>query len=406
MRYCRRTVLSALAAGAVGVAGCSGDQSPDGNGGTDGGTPAESSPSIGGVTGTWQTAGGPTNQANRIDGVSGRGPEPPFTRVWSDGDINTGFNLIGPDGRFYNHDSSSQSGGITVVDAATGSDEWSTSIDDGSDAIGRPLWVDEDAVICSYGAVSPSDGSRLWERVNTDRFRGQCADATGLYGQGFDAGQPRPVRKRGVDDGKQRWSYDLSEVQSARPKFVADGRLFARGRADGDEVTLTLDAETGRDSRIFDSGAPAAVDNRFYYLRGGGSLSAVDPDSGETAWDVATEPYNFVVGDERFYYLDRSAGSILAREKASGDELWSVSLGVRTVAFLFGAGDRIYVSGVQGGGTSEESLTAQTTALTPSGEQAWSTDGFLAQFVTEQAVYGSTIQSDTPVMGGYVPQAE
>lgn len=405
MRYRRRTVLSALAAGAVGVAGCSGDQSPDESGGTDGGTPAESSPSIGGVTGTWQTAGGTTNHTNRVAGVTGVGPEPSFTRVWSDGDINTEFNLIGPNGHLYNHDSSSQSGGITVVDAKTGSDEWSTSIDDGSDAIGRPLWVGEDAVICSYGALSSSDGSRLWGRVNTDRFRGRCADATGLYGEGFDAGQPRPVRKREIDGGQQRWSYEPSEVQSARPSFVANGRLFTRARADGNEVTLTLDAETGEDPRIFDGGAPIAADDRFYYLRGGGTFSAVDPESGEEVWNVDTEPYEFVVGDERIYYADRSAGNLVAREKASGDELWSLALDVRQVSFLFGAGERIYVSGARGGGTSGESITLRTAAFAPTGDEAWVTDGFIAQFVTGEAVYGSTIESNSAVLGGYVPQS-
>jgi hypothetical protein len=399
-RHGRRTVLAMLGTGLTALAGCAGsggsdpattDGRPDG----DGGSEAEAS---GAATATWQAPGGAGGRSQVVAGVTGSGPSPAFEQVWRDDDLNTANNLLGPGGNVYNYDSSSQYGGITVVDPASGDTQWSRGIDDGSDAIGRPLWAGTDTLVCSLGALDTGSGERRWGRVDTDTFRGRTAGPTGLYGLGYDAGESRPLRKRGPE-GERRWSVSPEGVASASPTFVAGSRLYARANVDGAFGTLVLDTETGERMAVYEGGRPVAADDQYTYLLGNTGMRAVARD-GTVAWRLDDRVYAPVLGENRVYYLV-GGDTVVACGKDDGSEAWRRTLDIGNGTRLSGAGDRLYVGGVRRD-SEEDSRVLLARSLTLEGEVAWRAEGFVPQFVTGDRVFATVLAgSGVPALAAF-----
>ncbi|WP_455713746.1 protein kinase domain-containing protein [Streptomyces uncialis] len=144
-------------------------------------------------------------------------------------------------------------------------------------------------------AASLTTGERLWRRTESVRWEQVVAFPGGVL-----LTDPAPgsvARYIGLDDGRNRWTYEEGGRSNGRPGWavagaVADGRpalLDAAGRlvlldvADGEpvrerELGLTVSPGTTAFGRVGD----AAL------LVSGGRLHGVDPATGALSWDRAT----------------------------------------------------------------------------------------------------------------------
>jgi outer membrane protein assembly factor BamB len=155
---------------------------------------------------------------------------------------------------------------------------------------------------------------------------------------------------------QERWTVDLGE--SVSYPVIADGRVFVvtdRNGGASDVELVALDAETG--SQLWKRACPgmswaahAYGDGRLYTLDASGTLSAINPGSGELLWSVAPgfspAGYGLPIYSAGlvFFVGGANAATLFAVDAASGQEVWSRYFGDRPSGALSVRGHAVYAN--------------------------------------------------------------
>lgn len=209
-----------------------------------------------------------------------------------------------------------------------------------------------------------SDGGRRWHVDGTVAALGDGR----LYAPGALDGTvayaPRTGLDRRLNAGPQRrWQTGrtLARGFPHRPA-VADGRLVVGSYAEGGGAVVALDAETG--DRLWDPlslgrdvATPAVVGRRGYTAvetdDGDGLVVELDLAAGETGWRDAADwvPVAPAVGGDTLVVAGETAGdggategSVRAYDPASGDVLWTRTVGTGHVGGIALVAERVLVT--------------------------------------------------------------
>ncbi|ADJ14064.1 outer membrane protein assembly factor BamB family protein [Halalkalicoccus jeotgali] len=252
---------------------------------------------------------------------------------------------------------------IRAYSRADGSLEWilpietNTSSEEGGLAlVGRHLYTTGEETV--YG-IDAASGTVDWQRTLGGRLtppaaKGRCVYVGRVAG---DRGLDRTVFALGARTGRVRWSHDLvppsaSEANLVGPPVVADGRIYLRTTAGGEEDVLrapifglvSLDRATGGDERTisstyagFDLHPIAAGGGRIYttavdftsvsglavrdsngtggwtiYGDDGGVHVSTAPTVADGVLYVGSDASRFGIETDGLYAIDAATGAVLA----------------------------------------------------------------------------------------------
>ena len=228
--------------------------------------------------------------------------------------------------------------GIAAFDLRDGNQVWATTATGGLH--GTPAIVGELLVAASAdGVVSgvvARSGAFAWQAViDSPTAASVAADAAiGLAIVGTLDGTAVAVD---LADGHVRWRYRTGDAARVGTPTVVDGRAYA-ATLDGDAVGTrhihALDAATGRPLWILDSPgdklafAPAVADGRAIISGEDGSVTAVDPATGELFWryDAPAVVETVAAVTDGVVYVASNGGLALALDAGTGNERWRLPI--------------------------------------------------------------------------------
>lgn len=175
------------------------------------------------------------------------------------------------------------------------------------------------------------------------------------------------------EDGSLLWEYETGHAIWGQPAY-ADGVLYVTSM---DHAVYALDtAESGEVLwRIEFEGAlpssPILGDGLIYVSSFDGNVHALDMESGDVRWSAPAG--NWVWGaaalvDGVVYFSDID-GRLFAVDAQTGEQLWTHEAGVNVVSSPVVVGDNLYIAS----GTEDDTPTGALTAYSASdGRQLWS----------------------------------
>lgn len=161
-------------------------------------------------------------------------------------------------------------------------------------------------------AVDPQTGTEEWS-VSVDAHRGAPAVADGtLYYSGRDT-----VYAVDADTGTEQWNFSVPDGGGTNPvntpPTVVDGTVYVGadvGSYPFDGRLYALDATTGSEqwnvTRTASITAPPAVADGTAHIFAGGTVSAVDTESGETEWTTELKGAGYVLRDHHAVVRDQT----------------------------------------------------------------------------------------------------
>ncbi|SEO26615.1 PQQ-like domain-containing protein [Halogranum amylolyticum] len=212
-------------------------------------------------------------------------PTTELSVAWERDDSDRPFLVAG--GRLYYSVDGDEATTVHAVDAADGSDLWTTEVGSeayaGSRALGRHAGavVDGRVFFCTYGrtvALDAEDGSELWSADTGGMSVGVTADSVVV---GNTNGELTVLSR---EDANVRWRRDLDvTLQFA----VVDGVVYVSTDGSDESLVVALRVDDGSElwSGSFESdhGFVAATDDQVYYWRAN-EFYTLDADTGETLW--------------------------------------------------------------------------------------------------------------------------
>jgi outer membrane protein assembly factor BamB len=243
--------------------------------------------------------------------------------------------------------------GDVVAYSETGSLVWRQPLDAGA-VLASLLVADGVIYVGTDGgqlvALSPLDGHVLWRTsVDGPVSRGPAFWDGVLY---FGTGTGR-MYAVGAGDGTERWTVELGPGQVGTPA-VSGGRVYVGRGLNGagpDHDLVALDVRDGSEVWSFPSETGrqvhvgAIAHGRVYAASEDGNLYALESATGELIWTASIggrlATLASVVGD--VVYVSSTAGTVHAVDAATGDVLWAVEVegGEPTMAAVVGG--RLYI---------------------------------------------------------------
>ena len=228
--------------------------------------------------------------------------------------------------------------GIVAFDVRGGNQVWSTTATGalhGTPAIVGELIVTASAEGVVSGVVARS-GTIAWQEVlDSPTAASVAADAAiGLAIVGTLDGTVVAVE---TADGQERWRYRTGDAARIGTPTVVDGRVYAATLDGGDVGSRhihALDAATGQPLWILDSPgdklafAPAVADGRAIISGEDGSVTAVDPATGDLFWryDAPGVIETVAAVSDGIVYVASNGGVALGLDAETGTERWRLPI--------------------------------------------------------------------------------
>jgi len=216
-------------------------------------------------------------------------------------------------------------GVLRALDPSDGTEKWSA---DRVAANVTPAYADGTVYINgkddSFEAFDPATGDRLW-RAETYGETALAAVDGMLYGSVAGI-----VVAADASNGERQWSTTLSETGDISGAVaVADGRVFASIGGGVNPLTAAIDAESGNvlwqhevDGLM---SAPTVADGSVFTPRENGTVEALDPETGEVQWSFQTDDLSSGVNyTDGSLYLHGDS-HLTAVDANSGDQQWQVA---------------------------------------------------------------------------------
>jgi outer membrane protein assembly factor BamB len=365
----RRALLAGLATATAGLAGCTGDPLGSDNDRTD--SPTDSTPGDS-PTDDPETPDEPTTPTEPVQwtvSVSGPAGQPllagrslgyvsgsgPARDRWLFVPTDAGLDALHPGTgeEFWAvpfpepvQDVAVASGAGVVVGHAGGVELGDDNIVRALDAGGNAVWtfperggVDRKGPLELLGAdgdrvfVSSRDdqprptGETLWALDATDgsvAWRGEVGDASSavITDAAVFVATRQAVDAFGRPDGRRRWrrEFDSREFQYDTLRARGDRAFYATTTPNAGQVhAVDPDGTTAWEAAEYASSV--TVTNRLYV--GGGSMAALDLDTGEKVWDASSDGYGFLArGPVRHGTLYSGGDGVMALDTADGSREW------------------------------------------------------------------------------------
>ncbi len=251
-------------------------------------------------------------------------------------------------------------GRVYALDAGSGEKRWTATLD--TDILATPYVEGNRLYVATMSgrlyALDISTGVELWH-TDTDekefgfsvRRSSAPVAAGGVVLYGTSSGLLRAVRG---SDGSQVWSRQLSEKKGQvydvdSEPLLYNGKVY-ESTAEG--TLSSIDLASGRIIWTVDAGGvndPIAKDGRIY-CTGGGSLYALDPDSGDIYWqqDLEVPEISSPVSNDNYIAVTSTREKIYLIDRDSGDIAYERYIGKGSYGDPIVSGDKVYLLGNTG----------------------------------------------------------
>lgn len=349
--------LLAMLAAALPAAGCGSSDSDDKTKPSAAGVKQAADESAG--NGDWPLFG---RINTRTHYLRGKGLDPPLKESWA---FQEGVLLEYPpalnDGVLYMAD---KAGDVRALRASTGDTIWhnagSGSANGAPDDTTGPAYSNGRLFVAMQRgevfALNPSNGKEYWRRQLPTQLESSPLVVRSTLYLGSDKGD---LYALDVRNGKIRWTYHASpEPVKTSPAFAA-GKVFF---ADYGGTVHAVDAESGKkvwetdtDGQAGGSGgfysSPALAADKLFIGRDDGGFFALEQSSGKVLWSkqtgkaiIGSPAVAKVEGTPLSVYIGNYAGTLYALEADGGRQRWTYDVGGAIPGTATVVGTTVYTS--------------------------------------------------------------
>lgn len=223
------------------------------------------------------------------------------------------------------------SGTLRALDAATGNQNWSFSAGDG---INTATTVMDGMVFVgardnNLYAVDTETGTEEWIYTTGGSIRSSPTVVDGVV---YFGSQDNNLYAVDAATGTEEWSYSVGDTVNSSPT-VFDGVVYVGSVGNS---LHAVDVATGTQKWTFTTGgaiysSPTVADGTVFFGSYDNNLYAVDAETGNEEWSYATGNsigYSSPTVASGTVYVGSQGGSMHAVDAASGSQEWTFSVGV------------------------------------------------------------------------------